>query len=378
MEKKDTDLLRKNISEIVEHAIIKHVFTACSIGFAVNNAQERERYVFNYGSAEGFRGVFPVDKETIFDLASLTKPLVTSLCLLSLIEEGRIDTSDTLDTFFAMVSPAKRNISLLHLLTHSSGLPSHRPYYKKLVQIPQSKRMESLIAWILEEHLEFNPGTAHQYSDLGFMLLGRIIEKVSGQSLNKYWEKNILQPFQSKGDIKSDIEGLFFPGNQKNAAKVYANTGMCEWSKKRLTGLVHDDNCRALGGVAGHAGLFGTCDAVLSLCEMIAQQFCGDYLNGEFRIEKKIKEKLGEKQGSWTFGFDTPTAGISSSGRYFSELSVGHLGFTGTSFWIDLPRGISIVLLTNRVACGESTAGIKLIRPHLHDVIMQFLIKKSG
>jgi len=370
MEKKDTALLQKRINETVEDAIKNHVLTACSIGFVINNAEERKRYILNYGLAEGFRGVFPVDNETMFDLASLTKPLVSSICLLSLIEEGKTGTADTLDTFFTMVPRDKRHISLLHLLTHSSGLPAHRPYYKKLVQLPQSKRMESLIAWILAEKLEFDSGTAHQYSDLGFMLLGRIIEKISGKPLQEYWEKKILQSIGS-------TKGLFFPGKEKTAAKAYANTGMCEWSKKRLTGLVHDDNCRALGGVAGHAGLFGNCDAVLSLCEMIAMQFSGAPRKGD-SSSYKIKKILSEKKGSWLFGFDTPTAGISSSGRYFSEMSLGHLGFTGTSFWIDLQRGISIVLLTNRVACGEATVGIKTLRPLLHDIIMELLIKKSG
>jgi CubicO group peptidase (beta-lactamase class C family) len=370
MEKKDTALLKKELNKKIEHAIKNHVFTACSIGFVINNAEERKRYIFNYGLAEGFRGALPVDNETLFDLASLTKPLVTSLCLLSLIEEGKIGTADTLDSFFARVPFEKRNISLLHLLTHSSGLPAHRPYYKKLVHFPQSKRMESIIAWILAENLDFYPGTAHRYSDLGFILLGRIIEKISGKPLQEYWEKTIIQSIGS-------TKGLFFPGKEKTAAKAYANTGMCEWSKKRLTGLVHDDNCRALGGVAGHAGLFGNCDAVLSLCEMIARQFRSAPRKGD-SCSNKIKEIFSETRGSWLFGFDTPTAGTSSSGRYFSEMSLGHLGFTGTSFWIDLQRGISIVLLTNRVACGEATAGIKKIRPLLHDIIMEFLIKKSG
>jgi CubicO group peptidase (beta-lactamase class C family) len=378
MEKRDYDIFKKNIDKVLGKAIKKHVFTACSVGFFVNNAQRRRRDIFNSGVAEGVHGAFPVNQETVFDLASLSKPLVTSLCLLALMEENKIDTADTLNKFFTTVPFEKSRITILQLLTHSSGLPAHRPYYQELLQHPDDQRADMLIAWILAENLVYDPGTAHLYSDLGFILLGRIIEKISGESLDKYWQRKILQPLQCIGLEK----GLFFPGRQKNATSVYAGTGVCECSKKRLLGLVHDDNCRAVGGVAGHAGLFGNSDALLSLCEMIALQFRGEFQHPSFGHlsfgnEKSIK-RLGEKKGSWIFGFDTPTAGASSSGHYFSELTIGHLGFTGTSFWIDLQRGIGIVLLTNRVACGEATAPIKKLRPLLHDLIMQFLIKKSA
>lgn len=372
MEKRDPDLLKNNIDKMLEEAIKNQVFTACSVGFFVNNAQGRARYIFNYGYAEGVKGCFPVTQETVFDLASLTKPLVTSLCLLALMEEKKLGVADTLDKFITTAPVDKSKITILHLLTHSSGLPAHRPYYQELVKHPDHKRMERLIAWILAEKLVFDPGTAHLYSDLGFILLGIIIEKISGESLDEYWKKKIIKPLQHIGLEK----GLFFPEKQKSATTVYAGTGVCEWSKKRLSGLVHDDNCRALGGVAGHAGLFGNSDALLSLCEIIALQFRGEYQHPSF-CNEKIKKPLGEKKGSWIFGFDTPTAGTSSSGHFFSEMTIGHLGFTGTSFWIDLQRGIGIVLLTNRVACGETTAPIKKLRPLLHDLIMQFLIKKS-
>ncbi|GAB6193639.1 serine hydrolase domain-containing protein [Desulfocastanea catecholica] len=373
MEDRDSDLLKKNIDKMLEKALKNQVFTACSVGFFINNAKGRVRDIFNYGFAEGFHGSNPVNRETVFDLASLTKPLVTSLCLLALMEEKKLGVADTLDKFLTTAPVDKRGITISQLLTHSSGLPAHRPYYKELVKYPDNKRMKRLIAWILAEKLVFVPGTAHLYSDLGFILLGRIIEKVSGESLDAYWQRKIVQPLELTGLEK----GLFFPGGQKSASKVYAGTGMCEWSKKRLSGLVHDDNCRALGGVAGHAGLFGNSDALLSLCEIIALQFRGEYQHPSF-CNAKIKKRFGEKKGSWIFGFDTPTAGTSSSGHYFSELTIGHLGFTGTSFWIDLQRGIGIVLLTNRVACGETTAPIKKLRPLLHDLLMQFLIKKSA
>jgi CubicO group peptidase (beta-lactamase class C family) len=372
MEKRETDLLKKDVGNLIEKALKNHVFTACSVGFLVNNEQDNFRNVLDHGFVKGDHSCFPVNRETIFDLASLTKPLVTSLCFLALIQEKKLCVTNTLDTFLAKVPVDKKSITLLQLLTHSSGFPAHVPYYKQLVGLPSCKRMDMLISWILAEKLVFNPGAAHLYSDLGFILLGRIIEIVSGDSLDEYWNKKIIQPLDFLGLEKS----LFFPAKQKSSTAVYAETGVCQWSKKRLSGLVHDDNCRALGGVAGHAGLFGNADALLSLCEILLLQFRGEFTHLSYCI-KNIKEQLDLKKGAWAFGFDTPAAGISSSGQYFSEMTIGHLGFTGTSFWIDLQRGIAIVLLTNRVACGETTTSIKKLRPLLHDLIMRYLIKKS-
>jgi CubicO group peptidase (beta-lactamase class C family) len=370
MEKRPDDILRKKIDKLLGKALKNHVFTACSVGFFIKKENATEGDILNYGSAGEGQSIFPVDDETVFDLASLTKPLVTSLSVLALLEEGKLNIEDRLPKFFDTSSTGKQNITLLHLLTHSSGLPAHRPYYKKLVDLSHKERMDRLIDWILDENLLFKPGAENLYSDLGFILLGRIIEKVSGESLDEYWERKITTP------LGLDKE-LFFASKRKTAPSVCAVTGVCGWSKLGLCGKVHDDNCRALGGVTGHAGLFGSAKSVLTLCENIMLQFQGERQHPSYSSEN-FRNVFSTKQGPWRFGFDTPTGGLSSSGKYFSNLTVGHLGFTGTSFWIDLQRGIAIVFLTNRVICGEALTPIKRLRPLLHDTIMEFLIKKSG
>lgn len=362
--------MRKKIDKLLGEALKKQVFTACSVGFFIKKENATEGDILNYGSAGEGQNIFPVDDETVFDLASLTKPLVTSLSVLALLEEGKLNIEDRLAKFFETSSAGKKNITLLHLLSHSSGLPAHRPYYKKLMDLPHAERMDRLIDWILAENLLFKPGVDNLYSDLGFILLGRIIEKISGESLDEYWERKIITPL----DLENE---LFFASKRKTAHMVCAATGVCGWSKSGLCGKVNDDNCRALGGVAGHAGLFGSAKAVLSLCENIMLQFQGDRPHPSYSSEY-LRKVFSTKQGPWMFGFDTPSAGLSSSGKYFSDLTVGHLGFTGTSFWIDLQGGIAIVFLTNRVICGESLTPIKRLRPLLHDIIMEFIIKKSG
>lgn len=369
MEKRSSHLLKKKIDKLLGEALKKQVFTACSVGFFKKNEKAIEGDFFNYGLAGDDQLTFPVDDNTFFDLASLTKPLVTSLSVLALLEEGKVNMGEKIEFFFANSLAGKKKITLLHLLTHSSGLPAHRPYYKKLVPILYAERKDRIIDWILAENLLFKPGTENLYSDLGFILLGRIIEKISGKSLDEYWERKIITPLGLN-------KGLFFASQRERDLVVCAPTGTCEWSKSKLCGKVHDDNCRVLGGVAGHAGLFGSANAVLSLCENIVQQFQGDRQHPSYSSEN-LRKVLSDKHGRWVFGFDTPTAGFSSSGKHFSDLTIGHLGFTGTSFWIDLQRGIAIVFLTNRVNCGESLTPIKRLRPLLHDTIMEFLVPYS-
>ncbi len=368
MEKRPNNLLKKRIDKLISEALKSHVFSACSVGYFKKEKNVIEGDIYNYGLVGEDSKQNYNDENIFFDLASLTKPLVTSLCMLALLEKGKIKIEDNLHNFFKTSIADHKKITLLHLLTHSSGLPAHRPYYQKLVNFPQAERENRLKDWILAENLLFQPGTENLYSDLGFILLGIIIEKVSGQSLAEYWQQIIQAPLNLE-------KGLFFASKRNMTDMACAPTGTCGWSKIRLFGVVNDDNCRAMGGVAGHAGLFGTSQAVLSLCENIILQFKGDQQAPPYS-SKNLRKVLSNKQGPWVFGFDTPSVGLSSSGKYFSDMTVGHLGFTGTSFWIDLQREIAIVFLTNRVVSGESLTSIRELRPRIHDTIMEFLIKK--
>ncbi len=311
-----------------------------------------------------------IGEQTAFDLASLTKPLVTTMAILSLLEKGEIRLEDSLGMFFRETGPALKNIQIAHLLNHSSGLPAHQPYFIKLLQISKEKRMDHLRAWILSETLSAQPGKNCLYSDLGFILLGWIIEKISRESLDIYWEKNILHPM--------NLDGELFFNSRSSTSRQFTMTGTCPWSKRKLCGTVHDDNCRVLGGVSGHAGLFGTMNGVLSFVEQLLLQYKGIQQHpayGQVRL-KKIFEKQ-RQSSSWALGFDTPSKGFSSSGRYFSERSVGHLGFTGTSFWLDLKNECAVVLLTNRVLYGPDMGAIRKLRPLVHNTIMEYILKKG-
>ena len=283
-----------------------------------------------------------------------------------LVEEGKIELNNTLKDFYTRSLLGTKEITIYNLLTHSSGLPAHKHYYKKLISVPPGQRKSLIIDWILREPLSFQPGYDSLYSDLGFILLGDIVERVAEMPLDLFWEKQISTPLRLENE-------LHFKNTLSPISHVYSTTGWCGWTNTELLGNVHDDNCRAIGGVAGHAGLFGTNYGVLKLCETMFKQFNG---SSEKVVEEKgtldifFKKKVNS---SWTLGFDTPTGLKSSSGTLFSEKSIGHLGFTGTSFWMDLQKGIGIVLLTNRVACNENIQNIQSMRPEIHDAIMNYL-----
>jgi len=341
------------------------VFPGAAVGISVFNDGEFQRMKSCYGKKDDSDNY--VDRNTLYDLASLTKPLVTVLSILALIEEKKILWKEKLESLLSFAFPEeKKNINLIQLMSHCSGLPAHRPYYKDLIRISDECRKNKIIDLIAHEDLVYEPGNGNMYSDLGYILLGNIIEERSGKRLDEFWRQKIVVPLLLQ-------DKLFFPKNKEIKKTQFASTGCCSMMNKKLYGIVHDDNCRVLGGVAGHAGLFGTIDGVLSLCENILtgyndQSTHPSFSNDNLRI---VLEK--QKNSSWTLGFDTPSPAASSSGRYFSKLSVGHLGFTGTSFWIDLQRGVCIVFLSNRTFFDGENERFKKVRPIVHDSIMQEL-----
>jgi CubicO group peptidase (beta-lactamase class C family) len=207
------------------------------------------------------------------------------------------------------------------------------------------------------------------YSDIGFMILSWIIETVSGKRLDHFVRDEIYQPagLQELFFIDLDIVGQ----KVHNHSKHFASTENCPWRKKVLIGEVHDDNAFVAGGVEGHAGLFGTAREVGRLLIMLQMQFHGHPASWvlDSKTIRKYLKKTGENERA--LGFDTPSPADSSCGHFFSQKTVGHLGFTGTSFWMDLEKEINVVLLTNRVHPSRENIRIRAFRPIIHDMIMK-------
>jgi len=229
---------------------------------------------------------------------------------------------------------------------------------------------QKILENILGESLVYETDSTSVYSDLGFILLGRIIEIVSETELDQLFKEKISKPLGMESQL------LFCPIDRKKKVERLdvAATEDCPWRKSIIQGEVHDEHCWLMGGVAGHAGLFGTIEGVLGLCELLLDVWKGDANHPAFAAEL-LRYALTQKHPSsgWCLGFDTPTPGVSSSGRFFSPASVGHLGFSGTSFWIDPEKDVIIVLLTNRIHPSRENVKIRQFRPYFHDQLMEIV-----
>lgn len=322
--------------------------------------------------AYGYANLFTKQEMTtdvVFDLASLTKPLATSLAVMTLIRDGCLDLDAQLgDVLKPFIKTSKASITIQQLLCHQSGLPDYKPYYIEVSQHPVSERQSILYEHLLKEELIYPIGSRVLYSDLGFMILRWVIEHIAGQRMDRLVEDAIYKPLE--------MSDLFFRLLDKNGAtqkcgRRFAATEQCPWRKAVLEGVVHDENAYVVGGVEGHAGLFGTAQAVYSLLTTLYAVFHKDLETPFFSQELMRRFWEPCANGVRTPGFDRPSAKGSSSGRYFDPNSIGHLGFTGTSFWMEPLSGIMIVLLTNRVHPRRTNDKIKIFRPQLHDMIMK-------
>ena len=326
----------------------------------------------------------PMTRETIFDLASLTKPIATTTSILLLVAEGRLE----LDAPVAKVLPAfgerdKEEVTLRQLLTHSAGLRPWRGFHEALLK-KERRTGERLIAtaegrdWIVDRvirsALVHEPGAAAVYGDLDFIALGAVVEAVSGQTLDVFCKERIWGPlelhetrFHPQIRVDGDDPPVAMPHDR---LRRIAATENCPWRDRILWGEVHDPNASAMGGVAGHAGLFSTADDVMRFARVWLDVWHGrsDLLPREALLEFSRKQE-GPAGSDWALGWDTPTVGQSSSGAHFSETSIGHLGFTGTSLWIDLEAEAIVVMLTNRVHLIAKRSRFDL-RPIVHDFVM--------
>lgn len=327
------------------------------------------KILFNeaYGLANIFSGQ-PVTRETLYDLASLTKPLATTLAVMVLIQDGKLRLDQTLSEIISDVNNTpKAGIQIRHLLYHISGLPDYRPYYIDMNRLPVVLRKDALRKKLVSEPLVSDVGTQTLYSDIGFMFLQWVIEEISGTVLDDFVEKRIFEP--------AGIQNLFFVVHDKGIPDGnYAATELCPWRQFLLNGQVHDDNAYVMGGVAGHAGLFGTAESVHALLVELLNAFHGKS-SQQILDSGLVRTFLRKKdRPQRVLGFDVPSSTGSSCGdRFCRDATVGHLGFTGTSFWMDLQQQVIVILLTNRIHPSRSNEQIKKFRPLIHNQVMKQL-----
>ena len=346
-----------------------------------------------YRRAAGWRSLEPTHTPThervIYDVASLTKPLATTVALMLLVKTKELRLDDRVTRFFPDFGVhGKQAITLRQVLSHSSGLAAWRHYYKDIIQgeagevyvgfLGARRAREYVYRQLLRERLASPPGQKAVYSDLGFILLGAVVEKISGLALDQYCQEHIFCPLALYDTSFINLEKRRWRGAELQEDQ-FAPTECCSWRKRMLCAEVHDDNAYAMGGVAGHAGLFSTVDDLHRLISGLIACHRGDYAFLPAGLMREFWTRDGNVADStWALGWDTPSAQNSSAGNLFSPLSVGHLGFTGTSVWIDLEKNIHVIVLSNRVHPSRDNEKMKTFRPALHNAVMRTVQGKSS
>jgi CubicO group peptidase (beta-lactamase class C family) len=344
-----------------------------------------DEVVFN--RAFGFRSLLPekspMRPDSIFDLASLTKPLATTTALMLLVREKKIRLEDRVNRFVPNFGVfGKTHITIRHLLAHCSGLPPWKPFYKEIINAEKSGKPNFVASragksFVFEGIHREKPvapqGTRMLYSDLGFMLLGEIVEEISGRTLDRYCQERIFDPMGLQSTFFVDLTVLRLR-RVRPPKEMIVPTEKCPWRKRILCGEVQDENAYAMGGVAGHAGLFSSAQDVHKLIGRLKRCYDGldSFLPADVVRRFYARDDTVE-ESTYALGWDTPASTDSSSGSCFSATSVGHLGFTGVSIWCDLEKNCHIILLTNRVHPTRENDGIHKFRPHIHDLIMKTL-----
>ncbi len=361
----------ERFTEILESARKDKIFTGCAL-IVASDGIILEKY-FGNESEEGE----PVTSSHYFDLASLTKPIAIVTAFMMAQSDSKIDIfSDKLSHIFpaGWLTPFNRDLPLWTLLAHCGGFLDYKPFYRHYIDVEPQKRKESLIKDLLKSPLEYRPGTRSLYSDLGYLVLGEVLEIV--------YEKPLLEIF-SKVMSLLEVEGIVYgsfslpkaievttPLEDKYLVSPSVATSFCNWRRRLLKGEVHDENCFVLGGVSGHAGLFGTAKGVYKWLSKLFNIWKRTEKNSP--IKKEVIRDFWDFShilpgSTWVIGFDTPSKEGSTAGDLFPKESVGHLGFTGTSFWLDLLTGFSVILLTNRVYYSCSKELINNFRREIHN-----------
>ena len=323
----------------------------------------------------------PVRPSTVYDLASLTKPLATVTSILLLVQAGSCNLDAAVGEVLVELKDAPvGSASVRDVLSHRSGLPGWRPLYERLDaegcgwgRADPSVVRQSVLRLIKEESLVSPIGQQGLYSDLGFILLGCAVERVSGRLLEEYFHEAVVKPLGARALYFNRATATACQPPSSEARAMIAPTEWDAWRKRWLQGEVHDENAAAMGGVAGHAGLFGTAESVLAVSGAWLAAYQGHRSLLDPSLVREFTTKPSQPlQSSWALGWDTPSI-PSSSGTHFSPESFGHLGFTGTSLWIDPRRKLEVVLLTNRVHPSRKNESIRVFRPLIHDLVVRAL-----
>jgi beta-N-acetylhexosaminidase len=304
-----------------------------------------------------------VNKETIFDLASLTKVVATTTATMKLYDENLLQLDDSVVKYIPEFgNHGKEKITVRNLLLHNSGLPAYKQFYLTC------KSSQEVLDSVYQASLVYPTGDSELYSDLGFIMLGKIVEKITDTPLDKYVDSVLFKP-------------LFMFHTMFNPPSSFSdNIAPTEWDsvfrKQLIRGIVHDENAYLLGGVSGHAGLFSTASDLAIFMQMLMNG--GTYRGIRYLSPETIQlfTTRADTHNRRALGWDIKTMnGYSSAGSLFGPASFGHTGFTGTSIWVEPEKKIFVILLTNRVHPTRNNHKIMQIRSKVHDMVISSLEK---
>ena len=294
---------------------------------------------FHAAGQLGTEAAEPVGPRTVYDLASLTKVVALTTVTMFAVDEGRIRLDDPVQHYLPeFIGPNKELVTVRHLLTHSSGLPAHRPLWR------EAPDRDSALALVAATALDTLPGVRMVYSDLGAMLLTRIVERAYHRPIDGLFRTMVTKPLHLRST-------RYRP--PRSWLRRVAPTERDPWRGRLIHGEVHDENAAFLGGISGHAGLFSDAIDLLTFGEWLLGERNPELARPGPRLSQSVVGEFTRRQelvagSSRALGWDTPSDG-SSAGTRLSAESFGHTGFTGTSIWIDPSRAMVVVLLSNRV-----------------------------
>jgi CubicO group peptidase (beta-lactamase class C family) len=341
---------------ILDEAVAARSFPGASVAIVSSSAppaiSAMGRFTYEVNSPQ-------VAPDTMFDLASLTKVVATTAMAMILYQRGLLDLDmPVIEAIpgFSRFDSRKKSVTMRMLLAHSSGLPAYQKLYL------QAKTRDQLLDAALETGLTSDPGTHAEYSDIGFIVLGLVLEQLADEPIDRFCQREVFGPLGMN-------RTTFNP--QASLHPTIPPTADDQVFRHRIIqGEVNDENASVMGGVAAHAGVFSNAFDLA--------KFAGAMLQGGSPIVRSdtlslFTRRQDSPEGtSRALGWDTPSA-PSQSGRYFSQASFGHLGYTGTSIWIDPEARLGIVLLTNRTWPDSKNQAIKQVRPRFHDAVVEAL-----
>jgi CubicO group peptidase (beta-lactamase class C family) len=331
-----------------------------------------------YGDLDRRRGFPAVTDSSIYDLASITKVVATTTALMMLVDEGLLSLDDPVAKHIQewRGSPSKQAVTIRNLLLHNSGLAAYGALWRELGSRAQYRRRIAAMS------LEYEPGSRTLYSDFGIIMLGFIIEQAAGQPLDVLLRERLVKPLGMRdtgfnprdwpwGALALEDDGDATRGMPDAIIGRIAPTEIdTVFRREHLRGKVHDENAYALGGVAGHAGLFSSARDLAVFAQMMMD---GGFYDGRRYLDPATIAQFTRRQSPWSsraLGWDTPVTG-GSAGNYFTAASYGHTGFTGPSIWIDPERDVFVVLLLNRVNPTRDNQRHLSLRRDLADAIQR-------